>query len=105
MSVHTKPLWDNTLDATFSPSLRRRAVNRPAAAAPSSRVGQCRTSCGWMLNSSSSLSRRTTRRRGLSPSNAACRPSVVSSGRPFSWTMTSPDRMPLLETDEGTAES
>lgn len=69
----------------------------PLAAAEQQQQGSyCMMTSGSMLKRRSSLSLRTSSRRAVSSCSASCRSDVVSSGRPFSFTMTSPSLMPPL---------
>lgn len=64
-----------------------------SAASPSL---QCTVTWGWMLNSKSSLPRWISNRRGRSPFSASWMSSVVSTGSPFTFTITSPFLNPPL---------
>lgn len=56
----------------------------------------CRIMSGWMLNSRSSLPRRTSSSNAVSSASASCRSPVLVSTRPFNLTMMSPSLIPPL---------
>lgn len=61
----------------------------------------CIMTSGWMLKSRSSLPLLTSSSRVVSSVSAPCRSAVVSSGRPFSFTMMSPSLIPPLCGEKG----